>query len=159
VTKRLSMLKAKFVVLLTGAILATPLLIASASTASAHDSYPCGPQYYQPWAAQWHVYQGLDTSRVQICPLWKGNVPVYSAPSRYPQQVGTLNWAAGNWFYCQFQVGTTPGNFRTYRYGPYWTTWWAVTVSDYPYAFGVVPEVFFKGGDNNEPDATLRRCQ
>jgi hypothetical protein len=155
-TPRLGRMKARLGVLLVAATLVVPLLIVSASPAAAHDSYPCGPQYFQPWAAKWDTPLPVNPNRVQDCPLWKGSVPVYAfVKGRNPGIVGYLNSASGNWFYCQFQVATTEG---TYRYGSYYNTWWAATVSDYPYAFGYVSEVFFKGGNNNEPDATLRSC-
>jgi hypothetical protein len=145
VAKRLSGIKAKFVVLLATAMLAVPFLIASASPASAHDANPCGPVY-------WIYFAPGYSSEVQVCPLWTAPVPVYSAPSQSTSKVGWLYSASGNWFICQEYWSGAPS---TAHYGPYYNNWWAFTQADNG-QWGWVPEVFFKGGGNNEPDATLR---
>lgn len=137
--KSLSRIKAKFAVLLAAAMLAIPLLIVSASPAFAHDNYPCGPANTVKFG--YHV---------QYCPLWTAPVPVYSWRDPGSTRVGWLYSASNNWFVCQTDIAAT-----TVHYGPYYNKWWARTMAD-NLRWGWVPEVYFKGGDNNEPDATLR---
>jgi hypothetical protein len=155
VAKRLSRIKAKFVVLLAGAMLAIPLFIASATPASAYDNYPCSSPAH-------HVTATLEL--VQDCLLWRGNVPVYASPYRigWPNWVvGYLYSASGNWFICQFDEARgadgTIVHTATYHYGSYYNNWWAWTIADNG-RYGYVPEVFFKGGNNNEPDRGLANC-
>jgi hypothetical protein len=139
VPKRLGRMRPKFAVLLAAAMLAIPLLIVSASPASAHDSSPCGP------VTAWYGYE------IQYCPLWTAPVPVYAGRDQSTKRVGWLYSASGNWFICQQNHGSA-----TAHYGPYYNNWWAYTVADNLY-WGWVPEVYFQGGGNNEPDATLRK--
>lgn len=108
-----------------------------ASPASAHDYYPCGARYHH------------DGTTVQNCSLWRGNVPVINHNWK---TVGHLYSANGNWFVCQAKGGTyrAPGtNLKN--------NWWAYTLSDNG-TWGWVPEVYFKGGNNYEPDGNLRHC-
>jgi hypothetical protein len=140
VAKRLGRIKAKLVVLLAAAMLAIPLLILSASSASAYDSSPCGPANSVQFG-----------HRVQYCPLWTAPVPVYAWRDQSSTRVGWLYSASGNWFVCQTNLASS-----TAHYGPYYNKWWAYTLAD-NLRWGWVPEVYFQGGDNNEPDATLRK--
>jgi len=132
-------------ILLTSLLLVVVLGAAAIPTrthAAAKDDYPCGPQF---------DHDGL---MVQICPLWRGDVPVYDlANSQLGSQVGKLNvGGTANWFACQTQFTNIP-----YEYGGYETNWWAYTMADNG-RWGWVPEVFFSGGGNNQADAELEHC-
>ena len=152
--KRLSTLKAKFVILLASGMLALPLLITSATPAAAFDNYPCSSPAYHVSATPYLV---------QNCLLWRGNVPLYASPFTFGPPnwvVGYLYSASGNWFICQMDQQIADGRLyqtATYHYGPYYNKWWAYTIGDNG-SYGWVPEVFFKGGDNNEPDRGLADC-
>jgi hypothetical protein len=91
--------------------------------------------------------------RAQVCPLWRDNVPVYDSPDRggAARQIGTLyKGGRANWFVGQSQRSS-------YSFGPYQNRWWAFTMADND-TWGWVPEVFFKGGENDERDAGLHEC-
>lgn len=123
------------------AVAAGTMLVATTGPAAAIDNRPCSrPQVSR--ANHW----------VQYCPMWRGSVPVYSSPDQgnAATVLGYLNRASGNWF-----VGDL--NRSTYRSGSLVNTWWAYTMADNG-RWGWVPEVFFSGGLNNEPDAGLYVC-
>ena len=107
------------------------------------DNAPCArPQVFR--ANHW----------VQYCPLWRGQVPVYADPDHGNSAavVGTLVYGgSANWF-----VGDEPHS--RYTYGSYYNRWWAYTLADNGH-WGWVPEVYFSGGDNDEPDAGLYLCR
>ena len=96
--------------------------------------------------------------KVQHCPIWlpsKGYVPVHALGSGNPVEIGRLDEAGSvNWFICQMRYPSidyaAPGT--SYR-----NDWWALTVSD-DGKKGWVSEVYFNGGDNDQPDAALRVC-
>lgn len=105
--------------------------------ALAKDSAPCGRPYE-------------DHGRVvQKCPLWRGDVPV----TRFGNEVGQLaEGGKANWFVCQWRFPDQP-----YEFDEYHNTWYALTEADNG-EVGWVSEVFFAGGNNDEPDANLRHC-
>jgi hypothetical protein len=109
-----------------------------------------------PCAANQVSHSGHQT---QTCPLVSGKISVYDSPDQgnLANQVGTLNGDANppNWFVGQsyrsnFVKGTTTNH------------WWAFTLSDKDSSghshWGWVPEVYFKGGANDERDAGLFIC-
>jgi hypothetical protein len=109
-------------------------VVGGASPASATDLHPCvRPQIFR--SSHW----------VQICPLWRGQVPVYSSPDHgngAPVVGYLVNGGVSNWF-----VGD---RYRSrYTYGRYYNHWWAYTEADNG-RWGWVPEVFFSGGGNDE---------
>ena len=108
------------------------------SAAQAYDKYPCG----NTWNYGRHV--------VQTCPLWRGDVPVFATASRYSRVVGMLRSRWGQWF----TLGVTGGTYSLGAAGV--NHWWAQTMADNG-AWGYVPQVFFSGGGNYEPDGRLRR--
>jgi len=131
--------------LLSSLLLAVVLGAAAIPThtsAAVKDDAPCSPTF---------EHNGLT---VQICPLWRGDAPVYDfANSQLGSQVGKLNvGGTANWFVCQTQFTNIP-----YEYGGYENNWWAYTMADNGH-WGWVPEVFFSGGGNNQADAELEYC-
>src|SRR5215212_3473531 len=122
---------------------------ATAEPARAADDYPCLAPQDQPWAAQ-----------VQLCPLTSplsnGWVPVYRDPvanppgSAPPQPAGWLHGTANQHFVCE-----RPHTGAVYYHPRGWRNyWWAYTLSD-DGVWGWVPEVFFRGGLDDEPDGGL----
>ena len=91
--------------------------------------------------------------RVQFCPLWRANVPVYDTADagNGAKQIDTLYvGGTANWFVGQ--------QWRSrYTSGPYTNRWWAFTLGDNG-RWGWVPQVFFSGGANDERDAGLHLC-
>jgi hypothetical protein len=81
---------------------------------------------------------------------------VYSSPDGHGVQVGVLRaGGSANWFVGQsYRSSFVRGNLQN--------GWWAYTLSDKDSAgnshWGWVPETYFKGGNNNEPDAGLFMC-
>jgi hypothetical protein len=108
-------------------------------SAAAEDESPCGYTYqHQGWT-------------VQDCPLWRGNVPVYDWYGSDPRVVGYLDYGGwANWFVCH-RVGST------YVFAGHMNNWWALTMADNG-RWGWVPEVFFAGGEDFDPDRGLVRC-
>jgi len=114
------------------------------------DRYPCGAQFTETDDSTGH--------RAQRCPLASGNVPVFDSPDlgNGAHQVGVLqaggstNWFVGQSYHSTFVQGTL-------RNG-----WWAFTLSDKDASgnshWGWVPETYFQGGNNDEPDAGLFFC-
>jgi hypothetical protein len=128
-------------------------LFAPASRAA--DTQPCGAAVTQSWS----------TEKVQPCPLTgglapNGWVPVYRQPTGVPagatapEPDGWLHGTANQFFVCDAQVPaasyTHPNGWRN--------NWWAYTQADGSDMWGWVPETFFAGGGNDEPDAALKRC-
>ncbi|MGH2802211.1 MAG: carboxypeptidase-like regulatory domain-containing protein [Thermoleophilaceae bacterium] len=125
-----------------------------AEEAAAYDAYPCGPEGRASWTSE----------PVQLCPLtsplppndW---VPVYRQPVPNPRGEsppppdGWLHGIENQYFVCQHAFP-----FASYHHPRGWRNhWWALTLSDDD-VWGWVPEVFFKGGADDEPDSGLRWC-
>lgn len=118
--------------------------------AAATDASPCGGRWY---------HSGINTY-VQTCPDWAPadspfgahKYPVFSLGSE-PKQVGTIYAPGNDWFICQKQVT----EFDPFPAHGYWNNWWAYTMADNG-KMGWVPEVYFKGGGNNQADANLAKC-
>lgn len=122
---------------ITSAVILCSGIISMPKLANAKDNSPCG----SPTTNK----QGQI---VQYCPVTQDRVPVYDTNLRV---VGYLNkGGTANWFYCQIRGAT-------YKKGNLENNWWAWTVADNLQP-GFVNEVYFKGGNNNEPDAALRYC-
>ncbi len=114
------------------------------------DKYPCGAQFTETNSGTGH--------RAQRCPLASANVPVFDSPDagNAAKQVGVLhlggdtNWFVGQSFHSTFVSGALKNG------------WWAFTLSDKDSSgnshWGWVPETYFKGGGNFEPDAGLFVC-
>jgi hypothetical protein len=138
------------------AVLAATVASATfADSAAAVDSQPCGAAVFKSWSAE----------KVQPCPLAaplppNGWVPVYREPvavapgATAPTPDGWLHGTTDQYFVCDARVPdasyTHPNGWRN--------DWWAYTQADGSDLWGWVPEVFFAGGANDEPDAGLRRC-
>jgi hypothetical protein len=122
---------------IAAAIVLSTMLVAT-TPAQAFDAFPCRDPY-----------RHRNGSLVQVCPLWKGHVPVYQVARGDSPIVGYLEVGGyANWFFHQ-----TPA--ADYWYGNYHNKWWARTITDGTPNAGFVPEVFFQGGGNDEPDANL----
>ena len=124
--------------------------LAVAAPAEAHDGSPCGRAHHVAWTNR----------KVQNCPLaapLARGIPVYGKPvanrkgARLPKVKGWLVSTSGEAFVCQKRGPeyVHPGGWRNH--------WWARTKSD-DHEWGWTPEVFFKGGANNERDGGLRAC-
>ncbi|GAA4131407.1 hypothetical protein [Actinomadura keratinilytica] len=108
--------------------------------ALAVDDKPCAPPVPHP------VYE-----KVQYCPLSRGNVPVYANHKKESGIIGYLRkGGSANWF---FGYQCRDGIIRR---GGLANDWWAATKADNG-KLGWVPEIYFAGGDNFEPDAGLLR--
>jgi hypothetical protein len=114
------------------------------------DKYRCGPQTTETDSGTGH--------RAQPCPLASGDVPVFDSPDlgNAAHQVGVLHaGGSANWFVGQ--------SYRSsFVMGKLQNGWWAFTLSDKDSSgkshWGWVPETYFQGGANNEPDAGLFEC-
>jgi hypothetical protein len=114
------------------------------------DKYPCGAQSPEPDSGTGHL--------AQRCPLASGNVPVFDSPDlgHAAHQVGVLKaGGSANWFVGQsYRSSFVAGGLQN--------GWWAFTLSDKDAQgnshWGWVPETYFQGGANNEPDAELFVC-
>jgi hypothetical protein len=134
-------------------LFATAAALALAPTASASDAHPCGAPVSKSWSTK---------GPVQPCPLTSpeanGRIPVYARPvargagAALPAPQGWLHGTAGQYFVCQTQAASFH-HARGWR-----NNWWAYTAADSGIAWGYVPQVYFMGGNNDEPDAGLRRC-
>jgi Cutinase len=101
---------------------------------------------------------------VQRCPLGSpvppnGWVPVYSEPiargkgTALPAPAGWLHGTTDQYFVCEQEFSSA-----TFYHGRGWRNrWWAKTRSD-DGVWGWTPEVFFRGGADDEPDQGLRSC-
>lgn len=146
-------------VLVFASVIATTAALLLVNAARAADSYPCGATKKVSWS----------TELVQPCPLSgavdsRGWIPVYAEPipnprgSAPPPPAGWLQGTSGKYFVCERYFTNAvyyhPGGWRNY--------WWGYTRSDEG-VWGWVPEVFFRGGLDDEPDgvtvdAGLRGC-
>src|SRR4051794_23054882 len=139
------------------AVLALAAAVAAPS-ARATDSWPCGGQTTKPWSSQ----------PVQPCPLTpagalapNGWVPVYTSPiavadnQQPPAPAGWLHGIDGQYFVCDRYIADADYNHPTQTWHHHW---WAYTLADSPAVWGWVNETYFKGGDDDEADAGLRRC-
>ena len=108
------------------------------------DSYPC-------------TFSTRYPSLPYICSVvWpsNGRIPIYYGTSAGSGIADYLERRTGvqQYFVCDY-----PGE----RYPPSGTPtniWWAYTKGDVNHRWGWVPEVFLKGGGNDEPDAGLPIC-
>jgi hypothetical protein len=128
-------------------------LSALASGARADDLSPCDkpPRHAVAWTAD----------LVQLCPTTSplaDGIPVYRSPVANPS--GSTPPAGAGWlhgtqlfFVCQKEF--TGAEYFHPR--GWWNDWWAYTRAENG-VVGWVPEVFFKGGNNNEKDWGLRDC-
>jgi hypothetical protein len=127
--------------------------LVAAAPASASDAFPCGPQQRASWAP----------GPVQKCdlgnPYAHDRIPVYANPVAHakgtpkPAAAGYLQGTSNQYFVCQSRFP----NASYYHPKGWRNVWWAYTKSD-DHKWGWVPEVFFRGGDDNEADAGLRPC-
>jgi hypothetical protein len=115
------------------------MVLAFGAPAMAED-HPCGDPYP-------HIGAGTF---VQVCPLWRGHVPVYGDV----EIAGYLESADGNWFVCQDYFPEAP---YTVPGTDYTNDNWALTMADNG-AWGWVPVAYFAGGTNYQPDDNLRSC-
>lgn len=123
---------------LTGAFVLAALLVA-ATPAAAADNYPC---------TRSSRYANLPYA----CPVvWPsdGKIPLYDSNGRI---IDYLHRSTGTqYFQCESRGGR-------YTRGSTTNVWWAWTQGDAHGRWGWVPEVFLKGGANDEPDAGLPTC-
>lgn len=128
-------------------------VLAPGPAAHAADAYRCEAPVSTSWSAL----------QVQLCPLTSpeagGRIPVYKSPvgrargAALPGPQGWLNGTANQYFLCQQQFGAAPFHHsRGWR-----NNWWSWTKGDVG-GWGWVPGVYFRGGDDDEPDAGLRNC-
>lgn len=117
--------------------------VASAPEASAADAFPCGPPWFHPSSPE----------PVQTCPDWSPNnwIPVYASPSS-GTVVGHIYAPGNDWYVCQWRFAAWVHTLFGYQ-----NDWWAYTLADNG-GWGWVPETYFRGGANFEPDAGLRHC-
>lgn len=118
-----------------------------AAPAAAKDASPCQPR--EAIKLKSGNYIGA-----QFCPLTTSYVPVFNTDrsGNRATVVGRLyKGKSANWF-----VGQRAGSRYVLRAGIY-NDKWAFTQADNG-RWGWVPEVYFAGGANNEPDATLAPC-
>jgi hypothetical protein len=121
--------------------------------AYAYDAYPCGKQVWFPELGR----------NLQPCPLTSpladNLIPVYRAPVPNPQ--GSPPPEPPEWLYGTenqyFECDQRFDNALYYHPSGWYNVWWARTRTASGF-WGWVPEVFFKGGANNEPDYGLRTC-
>jgi hypothetical protein len=124
--------------------IAVAATVATGPAAHAADNAPCGAQW---WHSGRQIY-------VQTCPDWSpdGRIGVYATPSAAAgaRIVGYIDSAGDDWYVCGLRG-------HAYGFDGYQSDWWALTVADNGQP-GYVNQVFFRGGDNYEPDANLVRC-
>lgn len=139
-------MRAKLSHLLIAATVAGTALLASSSAAQAYDAWPCLGERYHP----------LAKTNVQTCPDWAPNnqIPVHEGPRAGSRIVGYINAAGDDWYVCHGE-----GASYAIRVGGvlYANNYWAYTYAD-NLKSGFVNEVYFRGGDNYEPDRKLRFC-
>lgn len=124
----------------TGVALSSSLFVGVAAASA--DSQPCGAAWSHP-----------EYGQVQTCPDWSpvGEIPVLAHTGKEADLVGTIDAAGSDWYKCQVRGDAHSGPDGIAN------DWFAVTVADNGKP-GVVPQVFFKGGANYEPDAGLQHC-
>ncbi len=139
--------------LLAAAAVAAVALGAGAAPATAADPTPCGKEVTFPET-------GLT---MQSCPLTSplaAGVPVYTTPvpnpagATPPAPAGWMKNIVNRYFECDQRF---PNAVYYHPTGGWRNVWWAKTIGDGGVT-GWVPEVFFDGGANDEPDAGLRAC-
>ena len=127
--------------------------MSGAAPAAAADTAPCGKEVTFPET-------GLT---MQSCPLVSplaGGVPVYTAPvpnpagATPPAPAGWMRNITNRFFECDQRFTDAVYYHPT---GGWRNVWWAKTIGDGGVS-GWVPEVFFDGGADDEPDAGLRAC-
>jgi hypothetical protein len=135
-------------VLAAGALCALAALVIALSTpsvASASDGYPCHSPRLRTFTWAGYTYRNVE---VRTCPLWRGHVPVYQWSSTAAPVVGELVYGGdANWFVNEkwSNYASIDGSFNHY---------WASTLADNG-RWGWVPEIYFRGGRNDEDDAGL----
>lgn len=136
----------RFLGLVVAAAVTMIAFLSSTTTAVAYDAYPCSSTIKKR-TFNWNgrAYSNVPT---QVCPLWRGTVPVHAWSSKAAPIVGYLwNGGSANWFVAQKQS-------NHYSLGGYYSNWWASTMADNG-RWGWVSEVYFSGGGNNERDGRL----
>jgi hypothetical protein len=142
----------------TGAcsIVAAAAALTLAGPAAAEDTYPCGQEIRVVWSGQQVNVQPCQLTS----PLANDGIPVYTGPVESSvgatppaPTAGWLHGTTGKQFVCE---SLFPEALYHHPAGWY-NSWWAYTRAENG-AWGWVPEVFFKGGDNDEPDSGLRTC-
>ncbi len=139
VRNRLTPFTSTFAVLCTIAVAA---LFVRVEPAAAADDQPCTKS---------SKYRDLPYN----CPVWwpsGGVIPVYGDrdESRLVDWLDRRKSGNIQYFNCELRGAT----YQAYGYK---NNWWALTQGD-DGKWGWVPEIYFKGGDDNEPDAGLRLC-
>jgi hypothetical protein len=132
--------------------LAITAAVCIAPPARATDNYPCTGSYVFSWTG------GTTVKRCPLAAPLSGNrVPVYRDSVTYDDpayRVGWLDFGQAQYFYCERDLI----NIYHHPLHPSWQNyWWAETVADNGRP-GIVPEVYFRGGANYEPDAGLGNC-
>ncbi len=127
---------------------------AAAEPAAAHDAYPCDAEVSVEWSPD-----GAHPCELTSPLAHNNGIPVYRTPvanpqgSPPPEPAGWLNGTAGKHFRCHLRFSDAiyyhPNGWRNY--------FWAYTRSD-DGVEGWVPEVFFRGGNDDEPDSGMRSC-
>jgi hypothetical protein len=72
-----------------------------------------------------------------------------------PAPAGWLHGIDGQYFVCDRFIADADYNHPTQTWHH---RWWAYTLADSPAVWGWVNETYFKGGNDDEADAGLRRC-
>lgn len=131
---------------------AAAALAVAPAPASAADAHPCAKARSVAWSPE----------PVQSCPLTApqpDGVPLYVAPVPNPSGAAPPppdGWVKGPEvadFVCDQEFGDA-----VFHHPQGWRNrWWAYTRSAEG-TWGWVPEVYFRGGDDDEGDAGLRRC-
>jgi hypothetical protein len=130
------------VMMCVGALAVAAVVAPAGASASTSDTIPCGAEF---------AHAGTI---VQYCPDWSPNnyIPVYAGHSIGSGQIGTIYAPGNDWYECQHKY---PNDI--YALGPYQNDWWAKTMADNG-RWGWISEVYFRGGNNYEPDAGLNFC-
>jgi|SRR5215218_2787312 len=133
--------------------LLTALALAAPPAAHAADQSPCGKADTQDFTQE----------PVQSCPvsnLPAEGVPVYTQPVPNPSGAtppAPASWIPTSdgkaWFVCDREFPDA----AFYHPQGWRNVWWAYTRTP-DGTWGWTPEVYFNGGDNDEPDAGLRTC-
>jgi len=129
-----------------------PTIVPTPPPTATTDKSPCTGQFTETDSGTGH--------RAQRCPLVGTNIPVFDSPDagNGAHKVGVLHAGGStNWFVGQAYGSNFVSADRKLQNG-----WWAFTLSDKDPSgnshWGWVPEIYFQGGANNEPDAGLFVC-
>ncbi len=128
----------RLLTLLTLAAVLLGSLLVEVEPVAAADRYPC-------------IKSGRYPSLPYACPVvWpsNGKIPVFG---QHNNVIDYLYRGSGTQYFRCEAVGAR------WTRGSYWNTWYAYTQGDGG-KWGWVSEVYFKGGNNNEPDAGLPTC-